>query len=67
VVLVEGFKAQQGYPKIVCLRGRLDDRDLIDDLTIAAIGQIDRVGDLDVPVFDRDDVGPIADLIEHLG
>jgi molybdopterin-guanine dinucleotide biosynthesis protein MobB len=67
VVLVEGFKAQQGYPKIACLRGRPDDGDLIDGLTVATVGPIDRVGDLDIPVFDRDDVGPLADLVEHLG
>lgn len=65
VVLVEGFKAQQGYPKIACLRGRLDDRDLIDDLAIAAIGPTDTVGDLDIPAFGRDDVGSIGDLIEE--
>ena len=67
VVLVEGFKAQQGYPKIACLRGLPDDCDLMDDLTIAAIGSTEQVGDLDIPVFDRDDVGPLADLIEKYG
>jgi molybdopterin-guanine dinucleotide biosynthesis protein B len=66
LVLIEGFKAQQGYPKIACLRGLPDDCDLIDDLTIAAIGPTDQVGDLDIPVFDRDDVGPIADLVEQV-
>lgn len=66
VVLVEGFKAQQGYPKIACLRGLPDDCDLIDDLTIATIGPTDQVGDLDIPVFDRDDVGSIADFVEDM-
>ncbi|MFL7793061.1 MAG: molybdopterin-guanine dinucleotide biosynthesis protein B [Anaerolineae bacterium] len=64
LVLVEGFKARQGYPKIACLRGLPDDCDLIDDLAIAAIGPTDQVGDLNIPVFDRDDVGLIADLVE---
>jgi molybdopterin-guanine dinucleotide biosynthesis protein B len=66
IVLVEGFKAQQEYPKIACLRGMADDCDLIDDLTVAAIGPIDQVRDSGVPVFDRDDVGSIADLVERV-
>jgi molybdopterin-guanine dinucleotide biosynthesis protein B len=67
VVLVEGLKAQQDYPKIACLRGLPDDCDLIDDLTIAAIGPMGQVKDLDVPAFDRDDVQSMADLVEAYG
>jgi molybdopterin-guanine dinucleotide biosynthesis protein B len=67
VVFVEGFKSQAGYPKIACLRGLPDDGDLIDDLTIAAIGPMDQVVGLDVPAFDRNDVGSIADLVEAHG
>jgi molybdopterin-guanine dinucleotide biosynthesis protein B len=67
IVLVEGFKAQKGYPKIACLRGLPDDCDLIDDLTIAAIGPMGQVKDLDVPAFDRDDVQSMADLVEAYG
>jgi molybdopterin-guanine dinucleotide biosynthesis protein B len=66
IVLVEGFKAQKGYPKIACLRRLLDDCDLIDDLTVAAVGPMDQVEGLGVPAFDRDDVGPIADLVERI-
>lgn len=66
VVLVEGFKVQKGYPKIACLRGQPDDCDLIDDLTIVAVGAMDQVEDLGVSVFDRDDVGAIADLVERV-
>ncbi len=67
VVLVEGLKAQQDYPKIACLRGLPDDCDLIDDLTIAAVGPVDQVEELGIPAFDWDDVGPIADLVEEYG
>jgi len=67
VVLVEGLKAQQDYPKIACLRGLPDDCDLIDNLTIAAVGPVDQVEELGIPAFDWDDVGPIADLVEEYG
>jgi molybdopterin-guanine dinucleotide biosynthesis protein B len=66
IVLVEGFKAEQEYPKIACLRGEPDDVDLLDDLTIAAVGPGGQIEALGVPVFDRDDVGPIADLVERI-
>jgi molybdopterin-guanine dinucleotide biosynthesis protein B len=66
IVLIEGFKAQKGYAKIACLRGQPDDRDLIDDLTIAAVAPADQIEDRGIPVFDRDDVGPIADLVEPI-
>jgi molybdopterin-guanine dinucleotide biosynthesis protein B len=65
VVLVEGFKGRKGYPKIACLRAEPDDGDLFDAHTIAAVGPTDQVGELNVPVFDRDDVGRIADLVER--
>jgi molybdopterin-guanine dinucleotide biosynthesis protein B len=65
IVLVEGFKAEQGYPKIACLRGLPDDRDLLGDMTIAAVASAEQVVDLDVPVFDRDDAKSIADLVEN--
>jgi molybdopterin-guanine dinucleotide biosynthesis protein B len=67
IVLVEGFKVQKGYPKIACLRGLPDDCDLIDDLTIAAVGPVDRIEELGIPAFDWDNVEPIADLMEEYG
>ncbi|MBN1977257.1 MAG: molybdopterin-guanine dinucleotide biosynthesis protein B [Anaerolineae bacterium] len=67
VVLVEGFKGEKGYPKIACLRAEPDDGDLLDAHTIAAVGPTDQVGALDVPVFDCDDIGRIADLVEQYG
>ncbi|HUX76548.1 MAG TPA: molybdopterin-guanine dinucleotide biosynthesis protein B [Anaerolineae bacterium] len=79
IVLVEGFKAEKTYPKVVCLRGEPDDADprrsgeLFDGLAICAVGPADQVGELDVPSFDRlriplldrDDVGRVADLVEQ--
>jgi molybdopterin-guanine dinucleotide biosynthesis protein B len=71
VVLVEGFKAEKTFPKIVCLRGRPDDPDLFDGLAICGVGPADQLERLDVPSFGglrtpllgRDDVGKIADLV----
>ncbi len=37
IILVEGFKTEKTFPKIVCLRGEPDDRDLFDGLAICAI------------------------------
>jgi len=79
IVLVEGFKAEKTYPKVVCLRGEPDDADprrsgeLFDGLAVCAVGPADQVGELDVPSFDRlriplldrDDVGRVADLVEQ--
>jgi molybdopterin-guanine dinucleotide biosynthesis protein B len=65
LVLVEGFKTERTYPKIVCLRGEADDRDLFDGLTICAIGPADQVKDGEVLLFDRDEVRAIADLVER--
>ena len=81
IVLVEGFKAEKTYPKVVCLRGEPDDADLLDGLVICAVGPADQVEGLDVPsldrlrtpsfdrlripLLDRDDVGKVADLVEQ--
>ncbi len=37
VILVEGFKAERGFPKVVCLRGEPDDLDLLDDWAMCAV------------------------------
>ncbi|NIV35704.1 MAG: hypothetical protein GWN58_41495, partial [Anaerolineae bacterium] len=77
VILVEGFKTERTFPKIVCLRGQADDADcgrsvdLFDGLTICAVGPADQlerldvpsIGGLEVPLLGRDDVGKIADLV----
>ncbi len=57
IILVEGFKADRTFPKIVCLRGEPDDRDLFDGLTLCAVGSADEMPeDVDVPVFARDEL-----------
>jgi molybdopterin-guanine dinucleotide biosynthesis protein B len=65
IILVEGFKKEKTYPKIVCLRGEPGDRDLFDGLAICAVGPADQVGELDVPLLSRDEVEKIADLVEE--
>lgn len=64
-ILVEGFKEQRTFPKIACLRGQPDDRDLFDGLLICAVGPDTTMEGVDVPLFHRDDVEPIADLVEE--
>jgi molybdopterin-guanine dinucleotide biosynthesis protein B len=64
IVLVEGLKAERTFPKIVCLRGKPDDRDLFDGLTMCAVGPASHVEGIDVPLLGRDEVGRIADLVE---
>jgi molybdopterin-guanine dinucleotide biosynthesis protein B len=59
IVLVEGFKAEKSYPKVVCLRGEQDiadprrSRELFDGLVICAVGPADQLEGLNVPSFDR--------------
>ncbi|HEC33829.1 MAG TPA: molybdopterin-guanine dinucleotide biosynthesis protein MobB, partial [Chloroflexi bacterium] len=70
-ILVEGFKAEKTFPKIVCLRGEPDDRDLFDSLAICAVfppsqGSAGWEGRaLDVPLLARDEISRIADLVER--
>jgi molybdopterin-guanine dinucleotide biosynthesis protein B len=65
LVLVEGFKGARGYPKIVCLRGMLDDADLFDGTIVAAVGPAEYAPD-GVPLFDRNAVDAIAELVETI-
>jgi len=65
IILVEGFKTEQTFPKIVCLRGEPDDRDLFDGLAMCAVGPVDQVEGIDVPLLGRDEVDQIADLVEE--
>jgi molybdopterin-guanine dinucleotide biosynthesis protein B len=65
IILVEGFKTKKTFPKIVCLRGEPDDRDLFDGLAICAVGPADQVEGIDVPLLGRNEVGKIADLVEQ--
>jgi len=79
IILVEGFKTENTYPKIVCLRGQPDDRDLFNGLAICAVlpppsqggagrgshGLADQIDGVDVPFLGRDEVSKIADLVEQ--
>jgi len=65
LLLVEGFKEEKTFPKIVCLRGEADDRDLFDGLAICAVGPALKEGELDVPRLSLDEIREIADLVEE--
>ena len=65
ILLVEGFKAEKTFPKIVCLRGEPDDQDLFDGLAICAVGPAPGGRELDVPHLSLDEIGEIADLVEE--
>lgn len=67
IILVEGFKAEKTFPRIVCLRGQPDDRDLFDGLAVCAVGPADEVKDVGVPLLRRDEIERIADLVEEKG
>jgi molybdopterin-guanine dinucleotide biosynthesis protein B len=67
IVLVEGFKRERTFPKVLCLRGKPDDRALFDGLAICAVGPADQVDRVDVPILDRDDICQITDLVERRG
>ena len=65
IVLVEGFKAEKSFPKVVCLRGEVQDRELFDGLAICAVGPADHVQGFGIPVLMQDEVDRIADLVEQ--
>jgi molybdopterin-guanine dinucleotide biosynthesis protein B len=65
VLLVEGFKAEKTFPKIVCLRGEPEDRGLFDGLAICTVGPAPEGHELDVPLLSLDEIGRIADLVEE--
>ena len=69
LVLVEGFKKEKTFPKIVCLRPGDDPSPLLDGLQICVVGpEADARVDTRVPVLDPvDDIGKIADLVEQKG
>jgi molybdopterin-guanine dinucleotide biosynthesis adapter protein len=66
-VLIEGFKKEKTYPKIICLRPDDDLKTLVDGLEICVYGmRLDQNLDIDVPIFSSDDdIGKIADLVEQ--
>jgi molybdopterin-guanine dinucleotide biosynthesis protein B len=65
IVLLEGFKTEKTFPKIACLKGEPEDRDLFDGLTLCAVGPGDEAQGFHVPILDSDDIEKIADLVEE--
>jgi len=64
-VLIEGFKEEKTFPKVVCLSGRDEDQALFDGLALCAVGSKSAPG-MEVPVFDLErELGAIADLVEE--
>lgn len=65
LVIVEGFKGERTFPKIVCLRGKPEDSSLFDGLAICAVGPASQECEIDVPLLGRGEIGGIADLVEE--
>jgi molybdopterin-guanine dinucleotide biosynthesis protein B len=65
IVLLEGFKTEKTFPKIACLKGEPEDRDLFDGLALCAVGPGNEVQGLHIPIVDGGDIGRIADLVEE--
>jgi molybdopterin-guanine dinucleotide biosynthesis protein B len=66
-VLIEGFKKEKTFPKIVCLRPGDDPEALLDGLEICVVGALpdDHTG-LNVPILDAErDISRIARLVEE--
>jgi len=65
LVLIEGFKTEKTYPKIVCLRPDDDPETLMDGLEICVVGASQDT-QMDVPVLNAEsDISGIADLVEE--
>ena len=64
LLLLEGFKEEKTFPKILCLKGEPEDRNLLDGLAICAVGPASQMGAVDIPLFGADEVGRIANLVE---
>ena len=64
-ILIEGFKREKTFPKIVCLRPDDDPEELLDGLEICVVGAAEE-SRMNVPVLDAErDIGRIADLTEQ--
>jgi molybdopterin-guanine dinucleotide biosynthesis protein B len=66
-VLVEGFKTEKTYPKIICLRQDDDPETLMDGLQICAVSDNpDKFSEINVPILNPEsDISKITDLIEQ--
>ena len=64
-VIIEGFKEERTFPKIVCLKGEPEDKSLFDGLAICAVGPAPQGCEINVPLLGQDEIGRIADLVEE--
>ena len=66
-ILIEGFKTEKTYPKIICLRPDDNPKSLMDGLQICAVSDNpDHFGIIGFPIFHPEkDISKIADLIEQ--
>lgn len=65
LILIEGFKRETTFPKIICLRQGDDVETLTDGLEICVVGASPAV-QMNVPVLDaKRDIGKIADMVEE--
>jgi molybdopterin-guanine dinucleotide biosynthesis protein B len=63
LILIEGFKSQKTFPKIVCLRPDDDPETLLDGLEVCVVGAPKGQMDIKIPVLDAEnDLSRIADL-----
>jgi molybdopterin-guanine dinucleotide biosynthesis protein B len=65
LILIEGFKREKTFPKIVCLRPEDDPETLLDGLEICIVGESPNIPlDTKAPFLDpKNDIGKIADLV----
>jgi molybdopterin-guanine dinucleotide biosynthesis protein B len=65
-ILIEGFKKEKTYPKIICLKPEDDLKTLVDGLQICVYGTgLSQDLCADVPIFNESDISKIADLVEQ--
>ena len=66
-ILIEGFKKEKTYPKIICLKPEDDLNTLLDGLQICICSlELNQNPDVDVPILNpENDICKIADLVEQ--
>lgn len=65
-ILIEGFKREKTFPKIVCLREGDDPESLLDGLEICVVSASPDGVSANVPVLDAEkDIAKMADLVEE--
>ncbi|HZK11713.1 MAG TPA: molybdopterin-guanine dinucleotide biosynthesis protein MobB, partial [Atribacterota bacterium] len=65
IVLIEGFKKEKTFPKIVCLRDESEKTELFDGLQLCTAGFVSEEGDqtlCDFNILDDEDIKKIAEI-----